>query len=87
MYISQLVRFARECRYVTDFNVQNKCLTAKLLGTINFERLFLSNVIADTMSLVPDSMQFRIENYFALRHIGDLINKLKNMSRTDFLSV
>ena len=31
VYISQLVRFARVCNNVTDFNPQNKCLTAKLL--------------------------------------------------------
>ena len=28
---SQLIRFARACNHVTDFNAQNKCLTAKLL--------------------------------------------------------
>ena len=31
VYISQLIRFARVCNHVTDFNAQNKCLTAKLL--------------------------------------------------------
>ena len=31
MYISQLIRFARVCNNVTDFNARNKCLTAKLL--------------------------------------------------------
>ena len=30
-YISQLIRFARVCSYVDDFNTRNKCLTAKLL--------------------------------------------------------
>ena len=29
--ISQLIRFARVCNHVTDFNARNKCLTAKLL--------------------------------------------------------
>ena len=29
--ISQLVRFARVSKYVTDFNARNKCLTSKLL--------------------------------------------------------
>ena len=29
--ISQLIRFARVCSHVTDFNARNKCLTAKLL--------------------------------------------------------
>ena len=30
-YISQLIRFARVCSNVEDFNARNKCLTAKLL--------------------------------------------------------
>ena len=29
--LSQLIRFARVCNHVTDFNARNKCLTAKLL--------------------------------------------------------
>ena len=29
--ISQLIRFARVCNHVTDFNARNKCLTTKLL--------------------------------------------------------
>ena len=31
VYISQLIRFARVCSHITDFNARNKCLTAKLL--------------------------------------------------------
>ena len=31
MYISQLIRFARVCSHVEDFNARNKCFTAKLL--------------------------------------------------------
>ena len=31
VYISQLIRFARVCNHVTDFNARNICLTAKLL--------------------------------------------------------
>ena len=31
VYTSQLIRFARVCNHVTDFNARNKCLTAKLL--------------------------------------------------------
>ena len=31
VYISQLLRFARVCCHVEDFNARNKCLTAKLL--------------------------------------------------------
>ena len=29
VYISQLIGFARVYNHVTDFNVRNKCLTAK----------------------------------------------------------
>ena len=29
--VSQLIRFARVCSHVDDFNTRNKCLTAKLL--------------------------------------------------------
>ena len=31
VYISQLIRFARVCIHVDDFNVRNKCLTTKFL--------------------------------------------------------
>ena len=31
VYISQLLRFARVCSHIDDFNARNKCLTAKLL--------------------------------------------------------
>ena len=30
VYISQLIRFARVCSHVDDFNTRNKCLTAKV---------------------------------------------------------
>ena len=46
VYISQLIRFARLCSHVDDFNARNKCLTAKLL---------LSS-IADTMNSFQNSM-------------------------------
>ena len=32
VYVSQLIRFARVCSHVTDFNTRNKLLTAKLLN-------------------------------------------------------
>ena len=52
-YISQLIRFARICNHVADFNARNKCLTAKLFQQgfriINFEKHF-QNFIADTMN-------------------------------------
>ena len=55
VYISQLIRFARVCNHVTDFNARNKCLTAKLLQQgyryhkLQKEKTFL-NFIVDTMN-------------------------------------
>ena len=55
VYISQLIRFARVCSHVEDFNARNKCLTAKLFKqayryhNLSLERLFPSS-IADTMN-------------------------------------
>ena len=34
VYISQLIRCARVCSHVNDFNTRNKCLTAKLLNRV-----------------------------------------------------
>ena len=34
VYISQLIRFARVCSHVNDFNDCNKCLTTKLLKQV-----------------------------------------------------
>ena len=33
-YISQLIRFARVCSHVDDFNTRNKCLTANFLNSV-----------------------------------------------------
>ena len=35
VYISQLIRYARVCSHVDDFNTRNKCLTTKLLNRVN----------------------------------------------------
>ena len=47
--ISQLIRFSRVSSHVTDFNTQNKLLSAKLLnrviGTINSAKLFFLNLL------------------------------------------
>ena len=34
VYSSQLIRFARVCSHVDDFNTRNKCLTVKLLKQV-----------------------------------------------------
>ena len=53
VYISQVIRFARVCSHVEDFNVRNTCLTAKLLKQgyryHKLRKAFLSS-IADTMN-------------------------------------
>ena len=50
VYISQLIRFARVCNHVTDFNARNKCLTAKLLQQgYRYHKLFLIFIV-DTMN-------------------------------------
>ena len=53
VYISQLIRFARVCSNVDDFNNRNLFLTAKLLNKvkviIQFEKHFL-NSTTDTQS-------------------------------------
>ena len=53
VYISQLIRFARVCSNVDDFNNRNLFLTAKLLNKvidiIKFEKHFL-NSTTDTQS-------------------------------------
>ena len=53
VYISQLIRFARVCSHVDDFNTRNKCLTAHLLKQgyqyHKLRKAFLS-FIADTMN-------------------------------------
>ena len=54
VYISQLIRFARVCSNVDDFNNRNLFLTAKLLKNkvidiIKFEKHFL-NSTTDTQS-------------------------------------
>ena len=56
VYISQLIRFARVCSHVADFNARNKSLTAnRAIGIINFERLSL-HFIADTINWFLNSM-------------------------------
>ena len=34
VYISMLIRFARVCSHVDNFNTRNKCLTAKFLKRV-----------------------------------------------------
>ena len=59
MYISQLIRFARVCSYVDDFNTRNKCLTAKLLKQgYRYHKLrkAFSKFYRDTMNRFQNAM-------------------------------
>ena len=59
VYISQLIRFARVCNHVADFNARNKCLRARLLKQCyrcHKLRKTFSKFIADTMSYFPNLM-------------------------------
>ena len=51
VYISQLIRFARVCNHVTDFNARNKRqnFSNRAFDIKNFEKPFL-NFIIDTMN-------------------------------------
>ena len=50
VYISQLIRLARVCNHVADFNARNKYLTAKLLQQGYRYHKRLLNFITNTMN-------------------------------------
>ena len=53
VYIPQIIRFARVCSHVEDFNARNKCLTDKLLNQgYQYHKLRkeFPSLIADTMN-------------------------------------
>ena len=88
VYISQLIRFARVCSHVDDFNTRSKCLTAKLLKqgyryhklrkafSLNYELISKFNV--GLKSLLHQGLS-EPEFY------GDLVNKFKEIrGMTDF---
>ena len=60
VYISQLIRFARACSHIDDFNARNKCLTAKLLKQgYRYHKLrgaFPPSSVVDTMNWFQNSM-------------------------------
>ena len=51
IYISQLIRFARVCNHVVDFNARNKCLTAKLL-----QQGYRYHKLRKTLIFITDTM-------------------------------
>ena len=51
VYISQLIRFARVCSHVDEFNTRNKCLTAKQGYRYHkLRKAFFLSSIADTVN-------------------------------------
>ena len=88
VYFSQLIRFARVCNHVADFNARNICFTAKLnfssraIGTINFEKHFL-NFYRRHYELIS---KFNVglktllhEGLSETEFYGDLVNKFKKL--------
>ena len=87
--ISELIRFARVCSHVNDYNTRNKCLTAKLLkqgyryhklrkAFSKFYRRLISKFNVGLKSLLH---QYLSEPEF----YGDLVYKLKKIrGMTDF---
>ena len=92
VYISQLIRFARVCSHVDDFNTRNKCLTAKLLkqgyryhklrkAFSKFYRRHNELITKFNVGLKSLLQQFLSEPDF----YGDLVYKLKKIrGMTDF---
>ena len=92
VYIFQLIRFARVCSHVDDFNTRNKCLTAKLLkqgyryhklrkAFSKFYRRHCELISKFNVGLKSLLHQFLLEPEF----YGDLVNKFKKIrGMTDF---
>ena len=92
VHISQLIRFARVCSHVEDFNACNKCLTAKLLkqdyryhkprkAFSKFYRQHYEVISKFNFGLKSLLHQGLSEQEF----YGDLVYKFKKiMGRTDF---
>ena len=92
VYLSQLIRFARVCNHVADFNARNKSLTAKLLQQgyryhklrktfSKFYRRHYELVSKFNVGLKTLLHQGLSEPEF----YGDLVNKLKKIvGRADF---
>ena len=92
VYISQVIRFARVCSHIEDFNARNECLTAKLLKqSYRYHKLrkssskfyrrhyeLISKLNSGFKSLLHQGLS-EPEFY------GDLVYKFKKiMGRTDF---
>ena len=94
MHIYQLIRFARVCSHVEDFNARDKCFTVRLLkqglliGIISLGRLF-SKFYRRQYELILkfiDGLQSRLHHGLSEPEFyGDLVHKFKKiMGRSDF---
>ena len=91
VYISQLIRFARVCNHIADFNARNKCLTAKLLQQdYRYHKLrkTISKFYRRHYELIS---KFNVRLNTLLReglsepeYYGDLVYKKKLIGRNDF---
>ena len=82
VYISQLIRFARVCNHVVDFDARNKCLTAQLRKTFSkyyhYHYELISKFNAGLKTLLREGLS-EPEFY------GDLVYKFKKLiGRNDF---
>ena len=89
---SQLIRFARVCNHVADFNARNKCLTATLLQQryrYNKLRKTFSKFYRRHYELISkfnDGLKTLLrEGLSELEFYGDLVYKFKKLTgRNDF---
>ena len=81
VYIYQLIRFARVCSHVDDFNTRNKCLTAKLLKQGYRYHMYYKLISKFNVGLKSLLHQGLSEPEF----YGDLVYKFKKIrGMTDF---
>ena len=83
VYISQLIRFARASSYVTDFNIQIKLLTQKLLKQGYRYHKLLSKFYRryyDLISIFKVGLKsLLLQGLSEPEFYGDLVNKLKKI--------
>ena len=69
VYISQLIRFARVCNNVADFNPRNKCLTAKLLQQGYRYHKLIAEHWKSNISVIRSSIIHRSNEHICLLHV------------------
>ena len=93
-YISQLIRFARVCNHVTDFNARNKCLTAKFLQQgyryhklrKTFSKFYCRHY--ELISKFNDGLKTLLREVLSEPEFyGDLVYKMKLIGRNVFIII